>query len=496
MILSRRTFVTSGTAAFASAALPHRVSAVVSPSLPTAALQADLDLLQHAYETVNPGLRRYLPPGGFAERIAAARRWASGERNLADFFVALARLTASVRCGHSHPNPFNQSPAARAALFAGRDRLPFAFRWIDGRMIVTGPRGGALPLPPGGEILMLDGTEPRRMLAAMLPLARADGSNDAKRVAQLGIAPRDRYAAFDMYRPMLFRLPGGGGVQVRVRQPDGQVRDVELPALNENEIEEARRADGGRLEWTFDINRDGIGRLTMPDWVTYRSKWDWKAFLDTSVDRLIAERARGLVVDIRGNEGGTECGRHLLERLVDRDAPLPAFVRKVRYRKLPADLHAALDTWDASFRDWGVAAAGPDSDGFYRLAGEDGDPERLRPRGRRFDGPVAVLVDASCSSATFQFASAVQAGGHATLIGEPTGGNRRGINGDAYFFVRLPETGLEVDLPIVGSFPVQPQPDAGIRPDRLVKLRARDIAEGRDRQFEAALAILRGKAAV
>ena len=121
------------------------------------------------------------------------------------------------------------------------------------------------------------------------------------------------------------------------------------------------------------------------------------------------------------------------------------------------------------------------------------DQEKISPRGRRFGGKVAVLIDASCSSATFQFANAISRQGIATLVGEPTGGNRRGINGDAYFFVRLPETGLEVDLPIVGIFSAEPQPDAGIIPDRLVHQTAKDIAQGRDRQLAAALSLVDGR---
>jgi C-terminal processing protease CtpA/Prc len=99
-----------------------------------------------------------------------------------------------------------------------------------------------------------------------------------------------------------------------------------------------------------------------------------------------------------------------------------------------------------------------------------------------------VLVDAVCSSATFQFALAIKQNGMAALVGESTGGNRRGINGGAYFFIRLPATGLEVDLPIIGYFPPEPQPDAGVLPDVPVMPSVTDIARGRDPAMAAALA--------
>lgn len=67
-----------------------------------------------------------------------------------------------------------------------------------------------------------------------------------------------------------------------------------------------------------------------------------------------------------------------------------------------------------------------------------------------------------------------------TLIGSATGGNQRGINGGAFFVVRLPRTGLEADLPLIGQFPPRAAPDAGLEPDLEVETTAQDIAAGRD----------------
>ena len=76
--------------------------------------------------------------------------------------------------------------------------------------------------------------------------------------------------------------------------------------------------------------------------------------------------------------------------------------------------------------------------------------------------------------------------GLATLVGEPTGGNLRGINGGAFYFLRLPETGLEVDLPLIGFFPTLSQPDSGVVPDVAVRTSASDITVGRDSAMEKA----------
>jgi len=233
----------------------------------------------------------------------------------------------------------------------------------------------------------------------------------------------------------------------------------------------------------------------MPTWSVYDAKWDWKAFIDQAFDRLVDEKASGLVIDLRGNEGGRgACGDRMIARLIDRPLRLPVYRRLVRYRRVPQAMASALTTWDSSFKDWGDAAQGPDLSGFYRLTrfdDEDG-ADMIRPEGRRYFGKVAVLIDAACSSATFQFAQQVKEGRLAPLVGQATGGNQKGINGGAFFFLRLPATGMEVDLPIIGYFPDRDRPDAGVAPDVLVPVTRSDIAANMDRAKLRALALVRG----
>jgi hypothetical protein len=142
-----------------------------------------------------------------------------------------------------------------------------------------------------------------------------------------------------------------------------------------------------------------------------------------------------------------------------------------------------LDTWDNSFRNLGVGAE-PVGDGFFRLRSETG-VNIIPPEGPRFPGRVAVLMGPNCSSATFQFAQLAQANGLARLFGETSGGNLRGINGGSFFFVPLPASGLEFDLPLVGFFPPGAPPDAGLAPDVRIAPTLESIAKGEDPVLEA-----------
>ena len=137
---------------------------------------------------------------------------------------------------------------------------------------------------------------------------------------------------------------------------------------------------------------------------------------------------------------------------------------------------AALTIWEPR-RDVG--------NGFYQLPSEE--DEQIVPKGRRFAGRVAVITEPMNSSATFNFALLMQTHKLGKLVGGPTGGNQRGINGGAFYFLRLPQSGLEVDVPLIGYFAPTPRPDAGVLPDIAIAPLESDVAKGRDPVLDRAL---------
>jgi hypothetical protein len=450
----------------------------------------DAALLGEVYRALHPGLHRYLSAAQLADAEARLAHGMAAAPDAAGRYLALARFTAAVRCGHSYPNPNNQRRGVRDGLLGTRTHVPFRFRWIGERMVVT--QGlGADPLPAGTEVLAFDGEPAPALLHRLLPLARADGHNRAKQVAVLGVGA-ERWAAFDVYRSL--SAPGAPRetATLDLRLPDGRRQRRAVALMTDAErVAGLPDAKGDAALWTFARVGD-VGVLTMPTWATYDSKWDWRGFLAATFRDLAG--ARGLVVDLRGNEGGEDCGNAIVARLIDRPVAYDVTVRRTRYRRVPAALDRYLDTWDDSFRDWGADATGPDAQGFYRMTRFDDPPgQGIAPEGPRFGGKVAVLVGADNSSACFQFAQLVRRERLATLVGEPTGGNLRGINGGAFFFLRLPDSGLEVDVPLIGAFPLAPQPDAGLIPDVPAAPTARDIAAGRDVALARALAVAGGR---
>ncbi len=471
-------------------------------------LQQDVAILREAYETLHPGLYRYNTRVAMDGHFQDLATQLNHDQSLANAWLAFSVFAAKIRCGHTYPNFFNQDKPVVNALFSGQNRVPFYFEWIDGVMVVTRDFTPGHALPPGTRVTGINGIPASTILARLMTIARADGSNDAKRIALLGVRGDDTYETFDIYFPLLFPV-SSPNLFLEVAEPTSrQAHTLAVTALTSEQrvapIKDRAAALKGGAEPVFEWRYlpDGSAYLRMPDWSLYDSKWDWKAWLTARLDELATRNPPALVLDLRGNEGGLDVGDAILPRLIDRQIQVSAMRRLVRYRKVPADLVSYLHTWDPGFKDWGDTAAdlpapiptAPPVHYFELARKGDGGIDTLQPQGRRYSGKVYVLVDANNSSATFNFARTLQQNKLGVLVGEPTGGNQRGINGGAFFFLKLPHSGIEMDLPLIATFPVTPAPDAGLTPDIAVHLTAADIAAGRDPALAAIAAEVRTQA--
>ncbi len=454
--------------------------------LSAADVMDDIEVVRRAL-ALHPGLYRYSTPREVADRLDRLHAAFGAADTTEQRYLVLSRFLATIRCGHTYGNFFNQKTSIAAALFDRPTRLPFQFTWIEGSMIVTGDPSG-IGLPVGAEVTTIDGIESSRMLAELMAYARADGSNDGKRTSLLNVTGSESIEFFDVFHGLVFGRPMGGAHQLTLRVAGRPgLRRIDAPSVGLD----ARRAEspspprtGDQPIWTWLERPDGVVVLTMPSWALFDSKWDWRGWLNDRLDGLGA--ARGLIVDLRANEGGQDCGDLLLSRLIDAPLTEPGYERRLRFRRTPGDLDPYLDTWDQSFRTLGITAQ-PLGDGVYLQTGAMAD-DTITPEGRRLDLKVAALIGPANSSATFQFASRGRGSGKMRLFGQTTGGNQRGINGGCFFFVRLPNSGLEFDLPLIGYFPPGSPPDAGLSPDVLAAPSAETIRERRDVALEAALA--------
>jgi carboxyl-terminal processing protease len=243
----------------------------------------------------------------------------------------------------------------------------------------------------------------------------------------------DRYLRYDAARHFYRQMEQGAGVRLAMHGVDGRARTFAIPAtlgvryLPRLPVPIAGVPDSANVSWAMldgDIGYLYVRRI--------------RADLIDKLDRAVGElsRAKGLIVDVRGNSGG-----------------------------------------------------GFDFARSHRNFAPDDPAEPGRPR---FAGPMALLIDARCISAGEGWASWFIASKRARAFGEATAGassRKRDytlVNG--FYHVRFPVKAYRgyLDRPIERH---------GLEPDVRLKQNAEDLAAGRDTVLEAARGYLVSKQA-
>ena len=438
------------------------------PALSAESLEADLTLLERAFRELHPGRTRYLSSDQFDSLFADYRRRVSKPMSRREAYLVFSQLTASLRCGHTHANPYNQSSLFQNLVLGGADKLPLAFRWVDGLAFVTRVVYVGDQLPIGSEILAINGQAMATLRDTLMTLVKGDGSNDASRLQQLTLTGLSDWEAWDIYQPML-QPPGESDYTLRIRDPAGGQRDVDVPRIARAERIDAWKAAGLKLPysiddmWHYECTDDQIAVLTLGTFSVWTMQRDWQALLDSAFQNMASNKVRDLIIDVRGNEGGADevllvLARHLMRE----DARYEGGEDRLAYQRMPDELRPYAYSWSDEYLDWGKAVA-PSPDGLFAMVEQDAT---LRIMGNRkaYAGRVYLLTDASNSSATFHLANIMRKTGRALLVGSTTGGSQRGITGGQIIFFRLPNSGIEIDIPLIATnFPGAP--DSGLVPD-------------------------------
>jgi hypothetical protein len=445
----------------------------------------DLRVLERALDELHPGLYRYQTAEGLAAQFARARAALSTGADIGQMVLWVTRIGASLRCGHTLTNPLNQSPAVQAYL-AALPGLPVQVSAYGRRWLVVASADPAIRRHD--EILSVENVPVSALVDRLLPYLRADGSSDGKRLAQLG---HDSHGGvLDRLLPLLLP-PVDGHYRLRLKAADGRVRSVRVaaqaPTLRDRTLQQSGFV-AEDLSWRMVI-RGEVAIMTLPTFAFWNSDFDGQAWLRESFARLAGTSVRHLVLDLRQNEGGDSALVHaLLGHLLEEPYQPPAGRRVSAYERVPYVLARFLDTWDFGFFDrTGQVRRG---DGREWLLLDQSAPEPVQPREPHFAGRVVALTGPRMSSAGFLIARELKATGRATLVGEPTGGNRRGLNGGQLAWLTLPESGVALDIPLIATIH-DGEPDAPILPDIPMSPTPEDAIAGIDRALQRAISLAR-----
>lgn len=476
---------------FAAIVLACTLAAAADTLTPQQA-KRDAEILVRTLRALHPALDKYRSQSAVDASFERFQKRAGDARNAAEMYLAATELAASVRCGHTWTNVLNQQGAIKERLLESNDKLPLTMTLVEGRWLVL---DSATPgISAGDELVSIDGHSSAQVIARMMPYLRADGSSDGKRLRQLG-HDRSDYSMMDIVWPLL-APPVAGVYRLEVRRGEAVPNSVHVKATTLSARASSLRNRGRDVRpeaWSLRIDGDRAV-MTLPTFSLHRSQFDWRRFFADSFDQLQRQKIGHLIIDIRDNEGGDGAvGLDLLSYLVKAPTTYVSDQSATMYERVPYQFARYLDTWDFSFFDrTGMVdkiTDGPQA-GRFSYRPNAARTHTITPRENRFTGTAWMLVGPENSSATFALADLAKRYGAAILVGQPTGGNQRGLNGGQLAWVTVPNSGVAVDIPLLASRYTSNTPDASVNPDVEVRRSFALQAAGRDQEMEAAFRCL------
>ncbi len=451
-------------------------------------MQKDFVVLKSTLEQLHPGLYKYNTQAQMQENFAAlAKKIDVNSMEIKQFYVLLAEFVNKIRCGHTFLNPLNLSEETTAKLFANNN-LPFYFKVIDKSIFITHNLSEVAAIKAGDEIVEIDGIKSQNIVNQLIMVSRSDGNSAmGKKMSNLSLIPEEDYgyALFDIFFPFYFGESTNR--KVTIKHFGGKTATYEVACVKQQDRSKKYETKFGKIPtdketWTYTKPTAQTAVLKFGTFAFWNSKFDYKTYLDSVFTLIGADKAiKNLVVDLRGNEGGSgDIRNEILSYLTSKTLQYESTSKICyRYLSIPDSIKKNLTTWDRSFAAPKNAADFTLNElGLYEkkaTAKED----LIQPKAKSFKGKIFLLTNAANSSATFSFAWTFQYNKLGIMAGETTGGTKQGLNGGEMFFLNLPNSAIEIDLPLIYHYQKN-MPDEGVKPEKEVKISQKDIAEGKD----------------
>lgn len=467
----------------------HSAQKQFQPSM----LQADVDLLHTIVMKFHPGLNDYISSDSFNQVFSHYRSTITKPMNLQEFgFQVVAPIISSLRCGHtsfSYPSWYNRLM---------RDSLAPVFPlylkiWGDTMIITTNLNKNDSILKKGTQIHSINGYNAATLTQKMFPYLPTDGFTTTFNYIRLS-------SAFPYYHRNIMGLSNKYSVEytdsnsiaskkidIPVYYPTKEKKSATIQNSKDSPIivSSISKVERGR---SLQFNEsEQFALLTLN---TFDVGYQLRSFFRNTFEQLKDKNIQNLIIDIRVNGGGEVQNYAALCRYL---TPYPFKVadtamanlnglgRYSKYFNFGMFYSTALKLL-TSKRDDGLFH-------FRYIENHIYKPQKTH----FFSGKIYILISGPSFSASALFAHTLKGLPNVTLVGEETGGGDYGNNGLMIPDIRLPNTKVQVRMPLfrIVQFKHGVKNGRGVLPDILVVPIADAVREGRDLKLEKAIELIR-----
>jgi len=444
----------------------------------------DLELAISAAEAGLPNIYWRQTPAQWARRKAEARTAMARVTNEEEFFRALSPLLRGIGEGHlsvARNEGMNCRYRETAQLF------PLDLLWRDDGAFVIAGYGGAADVPAGSQLLSVGGQGHKAMLEEMARVSAHDGDN------RTGVM-RDRLGRG--YAAVRWWMRGNErDYAVRLKLPDGRIVTRRLAPVPFG-ARPAPPEDSAPVATLSRVNAD-TAYLYVPTFSNKRYRAagaDYRATVQAIFERIAARGTKNLILDLRDNGGGSEPNESiLLSYLIEEPFRKYASVRSRSNRLRVTSLSGKVfeqEIYDAD--ELRTVKAAPNGD----LLRINVPPEGLMTRWERaspvFKGRLVVLVGGYTFSGGAELASMLRATNRGLFVGEEVGGTHDGNTSGYKWEISLPNSGMEIGIPLLAFRFVwpEPHPNHGAMPDCFIQPRVGEVRVTKDAAYDLAVRAL------
>ena len=463
-------------------------------------LKKDFELIKKIVLEVHPGTYRYNSKEDILNALNELENKFGKPLTHQEAYLAISKLTAQLKCDHTKAGFNNQGKVINSVIHYQADKIPFTFVWVDDEMVVLQNASDNEMLQRGTKVLSINQIPVIEIRDEIIKYVGADGATDNNRIYKIQVNGYDfRYNAFDIFYPLKYPV-NNQTITLEIQQPNQQeVMSLDVSTLTREKrfeiLAERYKAFPKTRDdmWKFEVLSDNTAILTLNSFGLNGWKAmtiDYKAFLADAFREIRTRKIDHLIIDIRENNGGNdEMAEELFSYLTEDDFQFDREGR-TRYVRFPETLKPHIRTWGDNPWYYNLNPKNPEPQDGYYFFKENFSSQPSEKTKKLFTGKSYLLTSSANTSLAFYTAYRYKYQKIGTIIGSETGGNLNDINGGQIIFLTLPNSGIEIDFPVMGGFSIDEQPNTGVQPDIIIEYSIDDIINQSDLELKKTLELI------
>lgn len=461
-----------------------------------AILQKDYAIYRQTLEEAHPGLYWYTSKDSMDYYFERGLAQLNDSLTEPEFRKVLSYVTAKINCGHTSVRASKsfskyQDTARLSRVFPVSLKL-----WQDTAVIAANLNRRDSILKRGTIITGINGMPMSRIVDTLFGYIGTDGYNRTNKYQILSNRGYfgSLYSTLFGYPPAyrISYIDSAGRAGTTVIRPYYPGRDSlaraqafptrRLPQPSRKERKEMQR-NSVRL-----LKLDTANHVAMMDLNSFGRGYGLKPFFRRSFRALRKNKITHLIIDVRGNGGGSVTNSTLITRfLSDHRFKVSDSLYAIRKKKTYGE-YLENDFFNRLF----ISLFAPkQKDGKYHF--KYYERHKFSPKKKNhFDGKVYVLTGGNSFSATTLFASAIMKQDNVTLVGEETGGGAYGNSAWLIPDMTLPGTKVRFRLPLFRLVIDKslPKNGRGVQPEVPSLPTVSAVRRGADYKLEKAMELI------